>query len=133
MAFGCQFSDAFSDAFAVCVAVAAPASTKGRHPQLISIATGKPIDLLAITDEELVETHVVLAGSTSGLALTHPALALVERTSGGVMVVSAHTYTAAALVDRVGGGVISASLRTVEASVAIVNDDLEILYLAGVL
>ena len=128
----CEFSSAFSSAFAICVPVEAGAGTKGRHPQLISIATGKPIDLLTIKDDELVETHVLVSGATYALAVTYPAAVLVERMAAGYASAETATRAAAVLVDRVGGGTITASLRSV-AAVGVIDDALEVLYLAGVL
>ena len=129
---GCAFDDSFDSSFEICAPVVVASGTKGRHPQLISIATGKPIDLLAITDEELVETQILVAGSTYATAVTHPAAVLVERSAAGATVAEARTHRASVLVDRVGAGVTVATLRSV-AAVGVLNDDLEVLYLAGVL
>lgn len=132
MAFGCQFSNAFSDAFEICVTAPVTVTSKGRKPTQISIATGKSIDLLKITDEELVERHVAIAGATSATTATYTAPVLVERALAGAVAVQSGTHRAAMLVDRAAAGVISASLRGVSPA-GVINDDLEVLYLAGVL
>lgn len=130
MAFGCQFSTAFSDAFEICVTAPVTTPTKGRRPQRISLAPSKAIDLLAIPAD--IETHVLVAGHTSGEAVTQPALALVERRAAGLAMGETRTIPAVMLVDHAGGGVAVGSLRGV-ASAGLINDDLEVLYMAGVL
>ena len=128
----CAFDGGFDSGFEICVAVEQAPAPKGRHPQLISIATGKPVDLLALTDDQLVETHVVLSGSTSASAVTYPATVLIEHVGGGVVRAYSRTESAAVLIDRVCQPTLTASLRA-SAAVGVINDDLEVLYLAGVL
>lgn len=93
---GCAFSSGFDSGFEICVAVAP--TTKGRRPRRISIAA-KSIDLLALPLDDLVETHILLAGSISAAAVTYPALALVEHTSAGLVVAVGRTHPAAARVE----------------------------------
>ena len=112
------------------VGVVATPANKGRHPVQLSIATGKPIDLLG--QELEVETQVLLTGASSATGIAHAALALVDRTADGYAAAVSATNRAAALVMHTAEGVARATAETFgEAGIS--NDDLEMLYLLGVL